>query len=149
MALSTQILGDGEAAAVIKVWNDGTDPAGAIVVDVSTLQGATGDGTDRVVITSLKYVGAYAGRDGLLSANPATLSWDGSTDSEIISLPPRGSVVLENLNLTNNAPGATGNLTIDCNGGTYNFTLIISVNKRRGFEGRTLRERQIVPPRHA
>lgn len=101
--------------------------------------GATGPETNGTLVDASDYIGA-TGLTNLMSINRidwnindtglVTLIWDGSSDVVATKLSRNGSWQLKrenNVKLTNNAPGANGDILVTST--TGNYTLLIELEK--------------------
>ncbi|MAG27006.1 hypothetical protein CMI47_15820 [Candidatus Pacearchaeota archaeon] len=121
-------LSDGASLASFEVVFTG-DAGGEAdtVVDVSSLAGATGDGTDRVRVRSLKaFVCGDPATPGI--ATSVNLIWSGSGDT-FLTLPTGITDITMSISPTS---GATGDITFQSTANTP-FTLHLIVDKTNGF----------------
>jgi hypothetical protein len=123
-----QVLNDSGKASRILLVGDASSGASddATLVDVATLSGAAADGSDRVLIDSVKW---NVGQDEVV-----LLQW--ASDSGVSSLALTGTGDWSNLNLKNIADSSDTGTTGDILLATSNscaFSILIGVRKYAGF----------------
>jgi len=129
MALITnRTISDSASTASFEIVNNGQAPpeANEVIVDVSSLIGAAGDGTERVRVTHVTALVAKT-----VASPPSgicvTLSWDGSDD--FLTL-PEGTTSLKLA--CNPKDDATGDILISAPRSNL-YTLFLTVEKIRGY----------------
>ena len=144
MAIGTQVLSDGESLTLVKLVGD-VAAGNTTTIDISGLEGASGDGDERVKITNIQFSisGDAASNHNLL------LEWDATAgDVEMLRLAP-GTGEWGPTSITNNSGStATGDIAIT-RSAQFPFTLILTLKKTAGFTGTALTYRQVAGRRHA
>ena len=126
MALVTnRTISDSASTASFEVVSDGGAEADTIV-DVSSLVGAAGDGTERVRVTSVTALVATTTAAPANGVN-VTLSWAGSDD--FLTLPEGVTAIRI---VCNPKDDANGDITLSSPVNTV-FTLYLTVEKIRGY----------------
>jgi len=131
-----QVLHDDETRAVVKLLNesDGTGETDVVKVDVSALNGAVGDGSDRVSITQI-WADIHTKTS---TSGHVDLMWDGGTDAKILLFGAskfHWDLQSSGVKLTNNAVTPTGDITLSTHnyGAGDSYSIIIEVRKETAF----------------
>ena len=120
------VLTDGPKAARVSLVGDGGSGGvdTALLIEAAELHGAASDGTDRFMITSIRW--------SVQHGESALLSWDATAAVNAVALSGTGEWT--NLRLKNKGgAGTTGDLLLTTTDGST-FTVIVTIYKYDGYD---------------
>jgi hypothetical protein len=126
LEINRTLADDASMATFEVVATDGIGETDTLIVDVSSLSGAAGDGTERVMISNIEaFISTTGGGGGPQPG--AILSWDGGND--FLTLP---SGVTTSSLCFRPSGGASGDILLTSPAAVV-FTLRLTVKKIQGF----------------